>query len=568
MIGWRILCGGLVFVAVATIAAAGLSTLAGRLEPRGAWIAMALGLSAGIAAARGASAPRQKITTADTILFVVFGLAALRAFLWVVYPEGPDLKILSPHNLGDIALHLNLILRWANGGTFWPENPFLAGAVFPYHPGMDFWNAILGVLGLPVIAGLRWVGLLGAAATAAALWRYGRGFALASFLFAGGLGALVLLREGVLDGQQDAAAWKNLFLTMLVTQRGMLFSLPAGFVLLTVWRARLSGSDGPRLSVPAQAALYASMPFFNAPAFVFLSAVLAVSFFAGWRTGRSRDFLSVTLLAVIPATWLVRMVTGNFTAPNALRWAPGWMQGENGWWFWLENFGLFLPLAAVLGILLMRRGAADTATRVFYGVAAATLAFSFLFLFAAWPWDNTKLIVWGYLVLAPLLWDGLIKHWPLGLRIAACSGLFTSGALALAGGLDGRHGYKIAGRAELDDVQFLLRHLPVNARLACAPAYDHPALLLGQPVVMGHDGHLFSQGLDYGPVSEKLDVLMSGREGWRDAARGLQTHYLFWGRKEKERWPDSSLPWVPCAPPLATTPSGVLYLLTPCLLEE
>ena len=284
MIGWRILCGSLVFVAVATIAAAGLSTLAGRLEPRMAWIAMVLGLAAGIAAARGASAPQQKITTADTILFVVFGLAALRAFLWVVYSEGPMLKILSPHNLGDIALHLNLILRWANGGTFWPENPFLAGAVFPYHPGMDFWNAILGVLGLPAIAGLRWVGLLGAAATAAALWRYGRGFALASFLFAGGLGTVVLLQEGVLDGQQDAAAWKNIFLTMLVTQRGMLFSLPAGFVLLTVWRTRLSGSDGPRLSVPAQAALYASMPFFNAPAFVFLSVLLAVCFFAGWRT--------------------------------------------------------------------------------------------------------------------------------------------------------------------------------------------------------------------------------------------------------------------------------------------
>jgi len=140
--------------------------------------------------------------------------------------------------------------------------------------------------------------------------------------------------------------------------------------------------------------------------------------------------------------------------------------------------------------------------------------------------------------------------------------------LALVGGLDARHGYKIADRGELDDVQFLLRHLPVNARLACAPAYDHPALLLGQPVVMGHDGHLYSQGLDYGPVSAKLDVLMSGRDGWRDAARALQTHYLFWGRKEKERWPDSPMPWIACAPQLATTPSGALYLLTPCLLEE
>ena len=310
------------------------------------------------------------------------------------------------------------------------------------------------------------------------------------------------------------------------------------------------------------------MPFFNAPAFAFLSVLLAACFIAGWRTGRSRNFLIVTLLAVIPATWLVLMVTGNFTAPNALRWAPGWMQGDDGWWFWLGNFGLFLPLVAALGFVLFRRSAADTATRVFYSVAVATLVFCFLFLLAAWPWDNTKLIVWSYLVLAPLLWDGLIKRWPLGLRIATCLGLFTSGALALVGGLDSRHGYKIADRVELDDVQFLLRHLPVNARLACAPAYDHPALLLGQPVVMGHDGHLYSQGLDYWPVSAKLDVLMSGRDGWRDAARGLQTHYLFWGRKEKERWPDSPMPWIACAPPLATTPSGVLYLLTPCLLEE
>jgi glycerol-3-phosphate dehydrogenase (NAD(P)+) len=51
---------------------------------------------------------------------------------------------------------------------------------------------------------------------------------------------------------------------------------PAGLVLLTVWRAQLRGEeDGPRLPVLAQAALYAAMPLFNAPAFLFLSAMLA-----------------------------------------------------------------------------------------------------------------------------------------------------------------------------------------------------------------------------------------------------------------------------------------------------
>ena len=117
MIGWRILCGGLVGVAVATTAAAGFAVLAGKMQPHTAWLALALGAAAAFFTARTATAPRQRLTTADTILFTVFALAALRAFLWVLYPDQTELKVLSPHNLGDMALHLNLINRWASGGT-------------------------------------------------------------------------------------------------------------------------------------------------------------------------------------------------------------------------------------------------------------------------------------------------------------------------------------------------------------------------------------------------------------------------------------------------------------------
>ncbi len=177
MMGWRFLCGGLVFTAVTTVAAAGLATLSGRLDLRGAWIALVLGAAAGIMTARRASAPRQKITWADAAMFAVFAIAVFRAFIWVIYEQGNALMILSPHNLGDMALHLNLIVRWANGGTFWPDNPFLAGAAFAYHPGMDLWNATLRVVGVPIYEGLRWTGLLGAAAAAAALGRRGRGVA-------------------------------------------------------------------------------------------------------------------------------------------------------------------------------------------------------------------------------------------------------------------------------------------------------------------------------------------------------------------------------------------------------
>jgi hypothetical protein len=569
MTGWRILCGGLVFVAVSAVTAAGLATLAGKIEVRAVWIALVLGAVAAALTFREARAPRQRITWADAVLFVVFALASLRAFLWVVYAEGPDIEVLSPHNLGDVALHLNLIQRWANGGTFWPENPFLAGEVFPYHPGMDFWNAMLRVAGVPVFEGLRWVGLLGAVAAAAALWRWGRGFTVAAFLFVGGLGAVTVLQTGVLDGMLDGVAWKNAFLTMFVTQRGMLYSLPAGLVLLTVWRSQLRAEqDGPQLPQLAQAALYASMPFFNAPAFLFLSLVLATCALAAWRRKLARPFFAVGLISVIPASWLVHMVTVGFTAPSAFRFDPGWMMENEGVWFWLWNFGAFLPLVAVGAFLLFRRGSADVAARVFYATGTATLVFCFLFLVAPWPWDNTKLIIWGYLAVIPFLWSDLLRRWSVWAQAVACFLLFASGALSLLGGLDARHGYKIADREELAEMQVMLRSIPVNARLATAPSYEHPALLLGQPVVMGHDGHLFSQGLDYTAVQTDLDTLMNGDDRWRDAARDLRVHYLFWGKREAERWPSSRKPWLECARKLTESPNGAIYLITPCLLED
>ena len=569
MIGWRILCGGLVFVAVTTVAAAGAATLSGHTGTAGAWIALAPGAAAAIATARGSAAPRGKVTAADAVLFVVLALASLRAFLWVLYPREGELRVLSPHNLGDMALHLNLINRWANGGTFWPDNPFLAAAPFAYHPGMDLWNAVLRIAGVPLIEGLRWTGLLGAAAAGAALWRWGRGFAIAGFLFAGGLGALAYFQNLQADAIQADIAWKNLFLSIFVTQRGMLYSLPAGLVLMSVWRAQLRGErEGPSLPPASQVAHYASMPLFNAPAFMFLSALLAACALAGWRRRLARPFIVTGLASVIPATWLVRMVTANFSAPSFLRFAPGWMQGDAGAVFWIENFGIFLPLVVILGVVLFRRGGGDIAARTFYAAGAGTLLFCFLFLIAPWAWDNTKLMVWGYLALLPFLWSDLIGRRPEWMRAVVCLLLFSAGAVSLIAGLDARHGYELADRAELGAAQVMLRKVRANARLACAPGYDHPALLLGQPLVMGYDGHLYSQGLDYAPTERELDRLMGGSESWREAARRLQVHYIFWGPREARRWPSSPQPWKDCARILTSSQQGTLYLITPCLLED
>ena len=444
----------------------------------------------------------------------------------------------------------------------------MAGAIFPYHPGMDLWNAVLAIAGVPVFEGIRWAGLLGSAATAVALWRWGRGFALAAFLFAGGFAALVLLRGEPFAAMEENIAWKNLFLAMFVTQRGLLYSLPAGLVLMCVWRAQLRGEkDGPRLPVPAQIALYATMPLFNAPAFLFLSALLAAYFVAAWRQGCARPFFAVGAASVIPAVWLVAMVTANFTAPSALRLVPGWMQEDGGLWFWLRNFGLLPPLLIAAGVMVFRRG--DLSARVIYSTGAATIVFCLFFAIAPWAWDNTKLMIWGYLALAPVLWTELIGRWPATWRAVTCLALFASGGISLATGLDARHGYGLADRSEMADAEVLIRKLPPDARVACLPTYNHPVLLLGQPVVMGYDGHLFSQGLDYAPVQRDLGALMSGTPDWRNAARRLQVQYLLWGPREAAKWALSTQPWKECAAVVAKTEkAGTIYFITPCLLAD
>jgi hypothetical protein len=153
--------------------------------------------------------------------------------------------------------------------------------------------------------------------------------------------------------------------------------------------------------------------------------------------------------------------------------------------------------------------------------------------------------------------------------VVSCLALVASGGISLATGLDARHGYGLADRSEMAEAEVLLRTVSADARVACLPTYNHPLLLLGQPLVMGYDGHLFSQGLDYAPVQRDLDALMSGGPDWRNAARRLQVQYLLWGPREAAKWTASTQAWKECAAVVAKTEkAGTIYMITPCLLQD
>ena len=535
------------------------------------------------------------------IVGIVFLMFAVRSFCWLLWIDGNNLKIQSPNNLGDLALHLTYIKYFANGVALWPDNPIHAFSHLRYPAGIDLFNSILILQHFDLLRVLVWTGLLGSVATFYAFYRWGGAFTIAGFLFNGGIAGYAFLRtHEFIDYQGEKIAWKSIPLTMFVTQRGLLYAIPAGLLLLLHWRRKYYSLPDDK-SLPARRGLipwwvewsiYATMPLFHVHTFLALSFVLGFWLIIGdWEM---RKQIAILLgAAFLPATWIVWMITDHFQASSILAWAPGWLQSDPAFstsviGFWWQNFGLMLPaMIALVGLLGWRVWKSRSPRRVasaepganqplparekmdpqllgsvaFVAPAVGIFLFAILVKTAPWGWDNTKLIIWAYFICLPFLWRDLIKLWPIPVRAGLCFLLFLSGFVSLVGGMKvGTPGYDIADRTELFGIADALRGVPVKERFAAFPTYNHPLLLNGRKLVLGYPGHLWTQGFsEYGVIEQRLRKLMLGSPEWREEARDLHARYLFWGKQEERNYAGSLQPWKGEAAVVATGPWGTIY---------
>src|SRR4029077_5034109 len=276
----------------------------------------------------------------------------------------------------------------------WPDSPIYVFSKLRYPAGIDLFNALLSLVHVDLITGLVWVGLVGSLATFYAFYRWGGSFAVAGFLFNGGIAGFQFFKTWkFLDYQGTAAdvahrpiAWKSIALSMFVTQRGWLYAIPAGLVLLWHWRAKFfrqaagvfepssATTEGGGRETAAPCArgplpfwvalsLYASMPLFNLHTFIALTVVLVFALFlerpseiqfvvnTARKNGRAgigrlishptmwpeisrgapirRHAVAMLAIALIPATFFVWLVTDHFRAASILQWHPGWAQDSS-----------------------------------------------------------------------------------------------------------------------------------------------------------------------------------------------------------------------------------------------
>src|SRR5256885_4242847 len=390
------LSGGLTFVNFATVFGLIIGMIFGGLSATVAWIALILAAGFALLACLRTIDPEPQVDALATdqsafgkyrklpiwILAGLFTIFAVRSFCWLLFIDGTELKIQSPVNLGDLGLHLTHIKFFANGVRLWPSNPiYVFSDHLRYPAGIDFFNALLLKANVDLIPGLVWVGVLASIATCYALYRWGGAFAIAGFLFNGGLAGFHFLRDFKFVDYQDVnnIAWKSIPLTMFVTQRGLLYAIPVGLLLLWHWREKYfrrgtqhqsssakgqSNASAARTSDPlpfwVELSLYASMPLFHVHTFMALSIVLVCFFIAGDAQIRGH-VLTLVLSALIPATFFVWLISDHFQAGSVLEFHPGWAQNEGEFKmpffrFWFFNFGILVPLAFTLIGLIPGQG--------------------------------------------------------------------------------------------------------------------------------------------------------------------------------------------------------------------
>lgn len=550
----------LIFEAVSAITALFLCMAAGKLTAAVAAASLAAGLAAALVAGRSLRHMKweaRRLGFFDYAVFFVFILFCLRHFLWIYFYRGGEILTLNQrHNYSDITLHLTYISNFLNGSSFWPENPIYAGEPLTYHFGIDLFTALFAKLGMSLYQALPLIGLAGGVLTLVALYLWGGSFAAAGFLFAGGLTGFLVLSTGVFEDYQADVPWKSLPLTLLVPQRGFLFGFPAGLILLWSWRRRFITKEEP-LPFWIEGLLWGILPFFQLNTFMFVSLIFLVWALA---TGRIKEGLPVYYTALAPAAYLVIKMTKGLQVASSMFWlSRGWMMsGQNPFFYFLINFGIFVPCLLYVAVRSTLKRDRDN---MLLALPSAVLFTVFMFVMVMpHPWDNIKYLSWCYLLVLPVIDRYLFRPGRWYLKALLAVFLFFSGFVSLFGSMrPAMKGAPFAKTEELDYVCKMLEDVPQSSRIATVQIFNHPVLLCGHMVVAGWNGHLWSHGIDSRDREAKLTRILQGEFDWLALAPQVHADYLFWGKREKEAFPNSNRPWEAESLKIAENKWGALY---------
>jgi hypothetical protein len=494
-----------------------LALLAGELKPWISLVSLFGALAVSIWAYRRRSSPTKEVPDKTLSLpiglsyfVIVMGIYFHSVFLF--FRKDGSFWIQNPFNLGDMSFHWGTIRYLAKGAHFWPENPIFFGHRFRYPFGMDFFNAFFENLHVPISAHLPLVTLACLLMSLYLLHAVGGPLLVYAVFFSGGFFNFWQPVSWDVLQLQSGLDFKNIFLSVLLTQRGFLYALPA---VLLLYQTLQKTFTGVRVLTMAEklgyGVIWGALGFFHLHSFFLIS--LCFGLWILWRRQWRQWGLTVILAAVLGFPFVVNALWPSADTFSLVHWSRGWARPETTGIFvyWMQNLGPWLVALVAALIVFYRRKAWGVFIPLAF-VGALFVLFAHLIL-APWDWDNIKLIFWCYLLALILMSDWLWTSRKPAMKALVFVVFFGPGFLLFVHSLPlYTHGIVWTSEKEINKAEVLLAGQDENLGLVIAPEYEHPALLLGHKLYMGYTGHVWSHGYNYGAREALLNRYFSGDE--------------------------------------------------------
>jgi hypothetical protein len=537
-----------------------LSHLVGSLTPTIALASLVLGLfwarrwSRVLAPAndltwswRGDETTPPLIRALEWALVILIALVAVRHFLWLFYPLQQKWWTLHANNLGDLPLHLQYIKSLALGQPTPWHSPSFSLELFRYALGADLFNALWECLAVPTTSHLALTGLVATAVSLVALRAWGSWLAIVAFFLSGGL----LLWPGIGLTDSNSVSWKNLFLSVFLTQRGLMLALPIGVLILERFHAMLTGRiEWTRGRLRVLGWLLGLMPLMHLHSFVVLAVLLAGLWLIHGK-GFARLLRGpLVTRSLVPGLWFIWHSTAGLTKASVVRWQPHWeaQQGQV-FWYYTVNFGPWLILAIALTALLVwrrvQRPDQDSIRQLKEWAFFLCLFLVFLnVMLAPWAWDNIKCLIWPYLAMAALAARSLrTQRWAEQSvwLLAAVLGFSGLQSLLLSVQQPPTRGQALISEVDWGHARRVLQAVPDHdkprVRFLTAMTHDHPLQFEGVLRVAGFRGHLWSHAArDHARIEGLVDGFFRGTGDWTQQLAELQADYVYLGPPERQEY--------------------------------
>jgi hypothetical protein len=378
--------------------------------------------------------------------------------------------------------------------------------------------------------------------------------------------------------------WGNVFTTLLIPQRSMLFGLPFVAMIIALWwmafdkkqdggiegqrdeeterqghgktgtqkdrktkrhgeSERPSSDSSLRPSVPlslrrrymlAAGVLAGLLPMLHSHGFFSIMLASAPMFLLFRSKEWLAFFVPVAVLAA-PQAWYL---SGTQVRNALFKPLPNWWEAgdSNPLLFWAANAGIFILI--LIAALLIRK-IVSSRQALFYLPFTLWFFLPNLVSLAPWTWDNIKVLVYWSLASAPFVAAALAYLFTRrsiianSLAAALLIGLIFSGALDVMRALSPVENVGIFDKPKIEVAALLREKTPPRAVILHAPIHNSVIALSGRQSVMGYPGHLWTHGLNYAQRELDVKAIYKGGAQMIEPLSRLGVDYVIVGPEER-----------------------------------